>query len=80
MRDWHVYIHSDPAVMLGKPVIKGTRITVSFVLDLYAAGWTEESILENYPHISKDSLLAVLSFTAECMKQENLYPPFREAA
>jgi uncharacterized protein (DUF433 family) len=80
MAQWHEYIHSDPAVLLGKPVIKGTRISVSFVLDLYAAGWTESMILDNYPHLSKESLLAVLSFTAECMKQENLYPPYREAA
>ena len=80
MAQWHEYIYSDPAVLLGKPVIKGTRISVSFVLDLYAAGWTETMILENYPHLSKESLLAVLSFTAECMKQENMYPHYREAA
>lgn len=80
MAKWHDYIHSDPAVLLGKPVIRGTRISVSFILDLYAAGWTEMMILDNYPHISKDSLSAVLSFTAECMKQENLYPILCEAA
>jgi uncharacterized protein (DUF433 family) len=80
MAQWHEYIHSDPTVLLGKPVIKGTRMSVSFVLDLYAAGWTETMILDNYPHLSKESLLAVLSFTAECMKQENLYPPYQEAA
>ncbi len=80
MAQWHEYIHSDPAVLLGKPVIKGTRISVSFVLDLYAEGWTEKMILDNYPHLTKMSLRAALLFTAECMKHENLYPPYREAA
>lgn len=80
MNQWHEYIHSDPAVLLGKPVIKGTRISVSFVLDLYAEGWTESMIIENYPHLTKMSLRAVLLFTAECMKQENLYPLYRDAA
>lgn len=60
MAQWHEYIHSGPAVLLGKPVIKGTRISVSFILDLYAAGWTEAMILDNYPHLSKESLRAVL--------------------
>ena len=80
MAQWHEYIHSDPAVLLGKPVIKGTRLSVSFILDLQAEGWTENMILENYPHLTNMSLRAVLLFTAECMKQENLYPSYREAA
>jgi uncharacterized protein (DUF433 family) len=46
MAAWNEYIHSDPTVLVGKPVIRGTRISVSFLLDLYAAGWTETMILE----------------------------------
>ena len=77
---WQEYIHSDPSVLLGKPVIKGTRISVSFVLDLFAAGWNEAMVLENYPHLSREALQAVFSFASECMKEENLYPLYREAA
>jgi uncharacterized protein (DUF433 family) len=80
MAAWNEYIHSDPTVLVGKPVIRGTRISVSFLLDLYAAGWTETMILENYPHLTSQALRAALLFTAECMKEENLYPLYREAA
>jgi len=43
---WAQYIHEDPNVLLGKPVVKGTRLSVEFILDLYAAGWTEQQVLE----------------------------------
>ena len=44
--NWHDYIHSDPSVMVGKPVIRGTRLSVEFLLGLLAEGWTERQILE----------------------------------
>jgi uncharacterized protein (DUF433 family) len=56
---WGDFIHSDPGVLLGKPVIKGTRLSVEFILGLFAEGWTEDQILENYPNLTKDGLLAV---------------------
>jgi uncharacterized protein (DUF433 family) len=62
---WHQFIHSDPDVLLGKPVVKGTRISVDFILNLFATGWTKEQVLENYPNISADSLKAVFAFAAE---------------
>ena len=62
---WHQFIHSDPDVLLGKPVVKGTRISVDFILNLFATGWTKEQVLENYPNISADSLNAVFAFAAE---------------
>jgi len=58
--NWEERIASDPKVMIGKPVIKGTRITVEFILDRFADGWTERQILENYPHLTPDDLRAVL--------------------
>ncbi len=63
--NWREYIHSDPDILVGKPVVKGTRIGVAFILDLLAAGWTEKQILENYPSLTRDSLKAVFAFAAE---------------
>lgn len=71
--DWHRYIHTDPSVLVGKPVIKGTRLAVDFVLGLLAAGWTELDILENYPGLTHESLQAVFAFAAECLREERLY-------
>jgi uncharacterized protein (DUF433 family) len=57
--DWKTYIHSDPKVLLGKPVIKGTRLSVEFILGLFSEGWTEQQVLENYPTLNTRSLQAV---------------------
>ena len=73
MTDWHDYVHSDPHLLLGKPVVKGTRLSVEFLLGLYSEGWSERQVLENYPSLSPDSLKAVFSFVAECMREEALY-------
>ncbi len=79
--NWQDYIHSDSQVSLGKPTIKGTRISVEFLLGLFAVGWTEEQILKNYPTLTPEALRAVFAFTAECMREESLYtlPLFSEA-
>ncbi len=71
--DWQKFIHSDPEILLGKPVVKGTRLAVDFILGLFAAGWTREQVLENYPVVTEDALCAVFAFTAECMREEALY-------
>ncbi len=71
--DWQDYIHSDPEVLLGKPVVKGTRLAVEFLLGLLAAGWTQEQVLENYPTLTPEALRAVFAFTAEAMREESLY-------
>jgi uncharacterized protein (DUF433 family) len=71
--EWKDHIHSDPEILLGKPVVKGTRLSVEFLLGLFAEGWTEQQILENYSTLSKGSLKAVFAFTTECMRQEFLY-------
>ena len=71
--EWGKFIHSDQQILLGKPVLKGTRLSVEFILGLYAEGWTEKQTLENYPTLTKDHLLAVFSFTKACMTEEFLY-------
>jgi len=60
--DWREYIHSDPGVLLGKPVVKGTRLSVEFLLGLFAAVWTEKQVLDNYPNLTPQSLQAVSAF------------------
>ncbi|MBD2006692.1 MULTISPECIES: DUF433 domain-containing protein [Cyanophyceae] len=71
--DWREYIHSDSKILLGKPVVKGTRLSVEFLLGLFAVGWTEQQVLENYPSLTPESLRAVFAFAAECMREESLY-------
>lgn len=71
--DWKKYIHSNPNILLGKPVVKGTRLSVEFILGLFAAGWTEVQILEIYPTLTTESIRAIFAFAVECMQDEFLY-------
>jgi len=71
--DWKKYIHSDPEILMGKPVVKGTRLAVDFLIGLFAAGWTEQQVLENYPTLTPESLRAVFAYVAECMRDESLF-------
>ena len=71
--DWRNYIHSDSEILLGKPVVKGTRLSVEFILGLFSEGWTEQQVLENYPTLTRESLRAVFAFAKECMREESLY-------
>ena len=70
MMEWRDRITSDPAVLVGKPIIKGTRISVELILGWLANGWTYEQILESYPHIAREDILAALSFAEEMMRDE----------
>ena len=71
---WQERIEIDPAILVGKPVIKGTRLAVEFLIDLMAEGWTDEQILENYPQLSGDDLQAALHYAADSLKRERVYP------
>jgi uncharacterized protein (DUF433 family) len=71
--DWRDYIHSDPEILLGKPVVKGTRLAVEFLLSLFATGWTQEQVLENYPSLTVEAIRAVFAFAAESTQHESLY-------
>lgn len=57
--DWEDRISVDPKVLVGKPVIKGTRIAVEFLMELLAEGWSHEQILKSYPHLTADDIQAV---------------------
>lgn len=73
MINWKDYIIADETILLGKPIIKGTRISVEHIINLLASGWDISTILENYPSINKESLQAVFSYLNECMQDGMLY-------
>jgi uncharacterized protein (DUF433 family) len=60
--DWQRRIVLDPAVLAGKPVVKGTRLSVAFILELLAEGWSESEILDNYPGLTPEDLRACLAY------------------
>ena len=72
--NWRERITVDPKVLVGKPIIKGTRLAVEFLIDLLAAGWTQEQILENYPNIGPDDIPACLAYAAELLHTERIVP------
>lgn len=72
--NWQDHIISHNQVLLGKPTIKGTRISVELVLGLFSSGWTEKQILESYPTVSSESLRAVFSYLQACIQQELYFP------
>ncbi len=78
--NWKDYIVSDKEVLLGKPTIKGTRISVEHVVGLLAQGWGETQILENYPRLTKESLQAVFAYIQECLHDGLLFSPIKKSA
>lgn len=81
--NWQDYIHSDPNVLVGKPTIKGTRLSVEFLLDRLADGWSEEMLLENYPRLSKEALQAIHLFVYDIFKNDTIkvfVSPFSKAS
>ena len=67
-------IQSDPSVMMGKPVVAGTRITVELILEKLSAGETIEQLLEAHPRLTREGVLAALRFAAEALRADVLYP------
>jgi uncharacterized protein (DUF433 family) len=74
MKKKKIKVVSDPAIMMGKPVISGTRITVELVLEKLAAGESIEQILEAHPRLTKESIQEALSFAAKALKADVIYP------
>lgn len=67
-------IIADPKIMLGKPVIKGTRVTVEHILDLLKQGLTVKEILKDYPHLKKNDIEAAIDYASEALSKEKVYP------
>jgi uncharacterized protein (DUF433 family) len=71
--DWREHIVVDPKVLVGKPVIKGTRIAVELVIDLMARGYSKEQILDQYDHITAEDIQACLAYASETLRSERVY-------
>ena len=71
--DWQDRIAVDPGVLVGKPVVKGTRLSVEFIIDLLAQGWTEEDILRNYPGLTSEDIQACLAYASMVLRAEKVY-------
>jgi uncharacterized protein (DUF433 family) len=74
MMDWQARISVDPKILVGKPVIKRTRIAIEFLVELLANGWAHEQILTNYPQLTDDDIQAALHYATETLKHEHVYP------
>jgi len=72
--DWRSRITIDPDILDGKPIIKDTRMSVEFILDLLANGWTEKTVIKNYPQLKKEDIQAALRYATEVLKEETVYP------
>ena len=72
--DWHDHITLDPQILVGKPVVKGTRVSVELVIDLLAAGWTHQQILDSYPTLKADDVRACLAYASEILHSEKVFP------
>jgi uncharacterized protein (DUF433 family) len=66
------HIISDPEILSGKPCIKGTRISVEFVLELFASGATHKDLLETYPHLTIEGITEALRYAARFLKNESI--------
>lgn len=75
MATLHDHIVLDPAVLAGKPVIRGTRLSVEFVIGLMADGWNEANILANYPGLSHEDIAACLNYARDLLHSERVFPP-----
>ena len=78
--NWQDYIHTDNAVMEGKPVFMGTRLTIEYVLQLQSEGWSEQRLLDELPSLTARHLQALHAFTYENLKDGLLIYPFRKAS
>jgi uncharacterized protein (DUF433 family) len=70
----HSRISLAPDVLVGKPVISGTRLSVEFIIGLMADGWSEADILANYPGITHDDILACLAYARDTLSAEKVHP------
>jgi uncharacterized protein (DUF433 family) len=78
--DWGEYITVDPAILVGKPTVRGTRLGVEFLLGLFAEGWTREQVLRNHPTLTPAALQAIFAYARECVTDGAIQPLRRGAA
>jgi uncharacterized protein (DUF433 family) len=71
---WHDRITADPAVLVGKPVVRGTRLAVEFVLELIAAGWSFDDMVANYPGLTVEDIRACVAYAKDVLAEERVFP------
>jgi uncharacterized protein (DUF433 family) len=71
---WQQRIEINPSVLAGKPVVRGTRLAVEFIVDLLAQGWSETDILTNYPGLTSEDIRACLAYASAILHAEKVYP------
>ncbi|MDI6821539.1 MAG: DUF433 domain-containing protein [Actinomycetota bacterium] len=74
MKDFMKRIEINPKILLGKPIILGTRIPVELVIKLVAQGWRDEDIIREYPSLKKDDIRAALLYAEKIIEEEEVYP------
>ena len=72
--EWRDRIVVDPEVVFGRPVVKGTRLAVAFVIDLLAHGCTVEEVLDNYPQLTREDIHACLAYAGDLVQEQVVYP------
>jgi uncharacterized protein (DUF433 family) len=77
---WQDYIVTDKEILLGKPTIKGTRLSVDHIVSLLAQGWSEQQLLNNYPSLNNESLKAVFAYLYDCMQDGLFIGDFKKSA
>jgi uncharacterized protein (DUF433 family) len=70
---WEDRITVNPNVLVGKPIIKGTRMSVEFIIDLLGRGWSIEQILQEYDHLTAEDIQACLAYASDVLKSERVY-------
>jgi len=70
---WQERITVDPAILVGKPVVKNSRLAVEFIIDLLAQGWSDADVLRNYPGLTAEDIRACLAYASEVLKAEKVY-------
>ena len=71
---WEKRVIVDPKILVSKPIIKGTRLAVDFILDLLAQGWSRDEILRNYPGLTVEDIQACLAYVRDMLRSEKVYP------
>lgn len=74
MQNYNTFIEVNPKVMMGKPVVKGTRVTVELIIEKLAAGESIEAIVKEHPSLTKEAIYAALQFAAQNLKADHIYP------
>jgi uncharacterized protein (DUF433 family) len=72
--NWEERIVINPSILVGKPIIEGTRISVEFVIGLLGQGWAVEQVLAEYDHLKPEDIQACLSYASEVLSSEKIYP------